>query len=173
VRGAEPLMVALRSTVEPGRRDPSDAAWMLLLEVQRLLDRQADFEETGIQYCITYEVSPPSWEPPPPNMRLAGVSESPAAKPAEPLEWKGEIQGDGEAQFSRLAVAAQEGKLVVVDCRLLRRMAFSAGTTLLGHLLRLQQAGATVELRNVNSLVAALWSLLGVAAVAQVSIRRT
>ena len=55
-----------RRCVPPSSRaaaTASDAAWMLLLDVQRLLNRQADFEETGIQYCITYEVSPPSWEP--------------------------------------------------------------------------------------------------------------
>ncbi len=58
VLGVEQLLNPLRSAVEPGRRDTSDACWMLLLDVQRLLNRQVDFEEAGIQYCITYEVSP-------------------------------------------------------------------------------------------------------------------
>ena len=60
LQGADQLVTPLRAAVEAGRRDPSDAVWMLL-EVFRLLNRQHDFEETGIQYCITYEVSPPSW----------------------------------------------------------------------------------------------------------------
>ncbi len=37
VLGADQLITPLRAIVEPGRRDPSDAAWMLLLEVFRLL----------------------------------------------------------------------------------------------------------------------------------------
>lgn len=172
VRGAEQLLVALRSAVEPGRRDPSDAAWMLLLEVQRLLDRQADFEETGIQYCITYEVSPPSWEPPLPNIRVTGASDATAGRPADPLDWKGEILGDGEQFLARLTVAAASSRRLVVECRQLRRVAFTAGSALLGQLIRLQQSGVAVEFRNVNCLVAALWTLLGVSAVADVRTRR-
>ncbi len=174
VRGAEQLLVALRSAVEPGRRDPSDAAWMLLLEVQRLLDRQADFEETGIQYCITYEVSPPSWEPPMPNIRVSGgAGEASPGRPADPLDWKGEILGDGEQFLARLTTAAANSRRLVVECRQLRRVAFTAGSALLGQLIRLQQSGVAVEFRNVNCLVAALWTLLGVSAVADVRTRRS
>ena len=173
VRGAEQLLVALRSAIEPGRRDPSDAAWMLLLELQRLLDRQADFEETGIQYCITYEVSPPSWEPPYANIRVTGAVEAPAGRAVDPLDWKGEILGDGEQYLSRLAAASRDSKRLSVECRQLRRMAFPAATALLGQLIKLQQAGISVEFRNVNCLVAALWHLLGVSSVADVRVRRT
>jgi ABC-type transporter Mla MlaB component len=173
VRGAEQLLVALRSSVEPGRRDASDAAWMLLLEVQRLLDRQADFEETGIQYCITYEVSPPSWEPPMPNIRATGGGDPSAGRPPDPLDWRGEIAGDGEQYFGRLAAASRETRNISVECRQLRRVAFSASTGLLGQLIKLQQSGVSVEFRNVNVLIAALWQLLGVTSVCEVRIRRT
>jgi len=172
VLGAEQLMVGLRSSVEAGRRDASDAAWMLLLEVQRLLDRQADFEETGIQYCITYEVSPPSWEPPMPNIRVGGVSEVAVGRAPDPLDWRGEILGDGEQYMARLAAASRDTSRISVECRLLRRVAFSASTTLLGQLVKLQQAGVAVEFRNVNILIAALWQLLGVTSVCDVRIRR-
>ncbi len=174
IRGAEQLLVALRSTVEPGRRDHSDAAWMLLLEVQRLLDRQADFEETGIQYCITYEVSPPSWEPPLANIRLSGAGgDGPTGSGAAALEWKGEILGDGEQHLSRLAQAARESRRVAVECRQLRRVAFTAATSLLGQLVKLQQAGVSVEFRDVNCMVGALLQLLGVTAVADIRVRRS
>lgn len=177
LHGAEQLLVALRSAVEPGRRDPTDAAWMLLLEVQRLLNRQADFEETGIQYCITYEVSPPSWEPPLSNIRVEGAVDRPAvataaATAADPLNWKGEMMGDGEPFLGHLASAARTNRQVIIECRQLRRMAFSAGSALLGQLFRLQQGGINVEFRNVNCLVAALWQLLGVSAVCDVRVRR-
>jgi len=173
VRGAEQLLGALRAAVEPGRRDPSDAAWMLLLELQRLLDRQADFEETGIQYCITYEVSPPSWEPPYANIRVSGAVEAPSGRAVDPLDWKGELLGDGEQYLGRLTLAARDSKRLSVECRQLRRMAFPAATALLGQLIKLQQAGVSVEFRNVNCLVAALWHLLGVSSIADVRVRRT
>lgn len=175
--GLDPLCVALRATVEAGRRDGSDAAWMLLLEVLRLLGKQHEFEETGIEYCITFEVSPPSWEPAPLNMKVKSARAASAAPVAtagaDPFEWRGLIEAEGEPYFGRLAVAARSatGNLVV-ECRHLRRMAFSAASALLNLALRLQQSGVTLEFRNVNPLIGALLHLLGVTAVTTVHLRR-
>jgi anti-anti-sigma regulatory factor len=171
VLGAEQLLTPLRAAVEPGRRDSSDACWMLLLDVQRLLGRQVDFEETGIQYCITYEVSPPSWEPPSANIKTRASTEA-APTVLDPLDWRGDIAGDGEPVFSRLASAARQQSRLVVECRNLRRMGFSAASALLGQVIRLQQLGTTVEFRNVNALVGALLQLLGISAMAEVQLRR-
>jgi anti-anti-sigma regulatory factor len=173
ILGAEQLLNPLRAAIEPGRRDASDAAWMLLLEVQRLLGKQNDFEETGIQYCITFEVSPPSWEAPPPNLKTRAAPAAPAAAAAaDPLDWRGVILGEGEPHFGRLAAVARTEKNLSVDCLYLRRMAFSAASALLGVLIRLQQGGASIEFRNVNCLVAELFKLLGISAVATVQPRR-
>lgn len=179
IAGVEQLLAPLRALVEPGRRDASDAAWMLLLEVLRLLGRQTEFEETGIQYCITFEVSPPQWEPPPPNIKV-GEAIAATAEPAVPaapaeeaaLAWRGVIEGEGEPWFGRLALEARHQKRLTVEALQLRRMAFSAGSALLTLLMRLQQAGVTVEFRNVNPLLGALFHLLGITAVAGVQLRR-
>ncbi len=171
VLGAENLLNPLRAAIEPGRRDSSDACWMLLLDVQRLLGRQADFEETGIQYCITYEVSPPSWEPASLNIKT-GATKQAAPSNEDPLDWRGEILGDGEALFGRLAALARSQSRLVVECRHLRRMGFSAASALLGQVIRLQQIGTTVEFRNVNALVGALLQLLGISTMAEVQLRR-
>jgi anti-anti-sigma regulatory factor len=171
VQGAEQLLNPLRAAIEPGRRDSSDACWMLLLDVHRLLDRQNDFEEIGIQYCITYEVSPPSWEPFAANIKTrALVAAAPSA--VDPLDWRGDITADGQPLFGRLMAGARPQGRLVVECRHLRRMAFSAASALLGHVIKLQQLGTTVEFRNVNPLVGALLQLLGIAAVAEVQLRR-
>ena len=170
VQGAEQLLNPLRAAIEPGRRDNSDACWMLLLDVHRLLNRQNDFEETGIQYCITYEVSPPSWEPFAINIKTRTLT---AAVPVlDPLDWRGDIAADGEPLFGRMMAGARSQPRLVVECRHLRRMAFSAASALLGHVIKLQQLGTTVEFRNVNPLVGALLQLLGVSAVAEVQLRR-
>jgi ABC-type transporter Mla MlaB component len=173
VLGADQLITPLRAAVEPGRRDQSDAAWMLLLEVFRLLNRQHDFEETGIQYCITYEVSPPSWEPPPPSLKTRAAT--PADKPIEVddgMQWRGTVRGNGEPQFGRLLVEAKTEKRLAVDCTYLKRIEFATATSLLTLLTKLRQGGATIEFRNVNHLIAALFSLLGVDMVADVQLRR-
>jgi anti-anti-sigma regulatory factor len=181
VAGVESLLNPLRAAVEPGRRDSSDAAWMLLLEVLRLLMRQDDFEETGIQYCITFEVSPPSWEPPPVNLKTSAAVAATAASASaaalveassSPLDWRGAIDAEGEPYVGRLALEARTQTQLSVEFRLLRAMAFSAASALLSQLMRLHAAGVVVEFRNVNPLVAALFHLLGVTSVAQVHVRR-
>ena len=175
VMGADQLLTPLRAAVEAGRRDPSDAVWMLLLEIFRLLNRQHDFEETGIQYCITYEVSPPSWEPPPPNLktRAAQPQVAPVADAVvDGLQWRGTLRGEGEPHFGRLLSQAKIDKQIVVDCTFLKRVEFATATAMLAMLTKIRQGGSTVEFRNVNYLIAALFSLLGIDAVAQVQLRR-
>lgn len=176
VQGVEQLVTPLRAACEAGRRDASDAGWMLLLEVFRLLGRQHDFDETGIQYCITYEVSPPSWEPPPPNLKIRGatmVAPGATATADDPYTWRGVIDAEGEPHFGRLAAEARANKELKVDCGQLKRMGFSAASALLGLVMKLQQGGAAVEFQNVNYLVGALFQLLGITAVASVQLRRT
>ncbi|MFZ5540219.1 MAG: STAS domain-containing protein [Pseudomonadota bacterium] len=177
VQGAEQFINPLRAAIEPGRRDASDAGWMLLLEVFRLLGRQDDFDETGIQYCITFEVSPPSWEPAPPNMKTRAAAPAAAATTAvssdDPLAWHGVIEAEGEPFFGRLAALARVHKELAVDCGQLRRMAFSAASALLTLVMKLQQGGSTVEFRDVNVMVGALFQLLGITTVAAVQLRRS
>lgn len=176
ILGAEQLINPLRAVIEPGRRDASDAAWMLLLEVLRLLGRQNEFEETGIQYCITFEVSPPQWEPSPPNLKVGPASATvlePAAPIVDgPLVWRGVIEGEGEPWFGRLIQEAKQNKELSVDAMQLRRMAFSAASSLLTLVMKLQPSGVAVQFRNVNPLVSALFHLLGITAVASVHSRR-
>ena len=173
LQGADQLVTPLRAAVEAGRRDPSDAVWMLLLEVFRLLNRQHDFEETGIQYCITYEVSPPSWEPAPPNLKTrAAVPQAVAPEAVDGLSWRGTLRGEGEPHFARLMAASRIDKRLVVDCMYLKRVEFSTATGMLAMVTKVRQNGASIEFRNVNYLIGALFALLGVDAVAQVQLRR-
>jgi ABC-type transporter Mla MlaB component len=174
VQGVEQLLTPLRGAVEAGRRESSDAAWLLLLEVLRLLGRQDDFDETGIQYCITFELSPPSWEPPPANLKARAASSArPAAGPTlNPLDWRGVIAAESEQLFNRLLAESRTNKHLSVECMQLRRMAFASGSSLLTHVMKLRQAGASVEFRNVNALINALFHLLGISALSTVQQRR-
>jgi ABC-type transporter Mla MlaB component len=173
--GAAHFAGVLAQMVESGRRDPSDALWMLLLEVLRMLDRQDAFEEAAIQYCITFEVSPPSWEPPLANLKVAPASSAPAAGAAAPtgtpMELRGTVDGEGEPHFSRLVAAAKNQPEIVIDCGRLRRLTFSAGSALVGTLRKIRQGGSAVELRNVSALVTALLHLLGITSIATVQSR--
>ncbi|HEY1092291.1 MAG TPA: hypothetical protein VGE47_14455, partial [Burkholderiaceae bacterium] len=52
----------LRELTPVSERDADEAYWMLRLEALRLVNRPDQFDEAAIDYCVTYEVSPPSWE---------------------------------------------------------------------------------------------------------------
>ena len=61
---------------------------------------------------------------------------------------------------------------LVVDCMYLKRVEFSTATGMLAMVTKVRQNGATIEFRNINYLIGALFALLGVDAVAQVQLRR-
>ncbi len=186
IEGAENLADKLIAAVEVGRRDASNAVWMLLLEIYRILGRQAAFEETSIDYCVTYEVSPPSWEPPSSKFRLgdvpAAVPEMPAATPVDevdPMELagdavalSGDLLGKAEAELNRLGNFAAEHRKIVVDCTRLRRVDFTAAGVLLNWAVGAQSANKTVEFREVSNLVAALLAVMGLHEVASIERRR-
>ncbi len=51
----------IASTPSNDRNVPQNA-WKLRMEVLRATHRADDFELTALDYCVTYEVSPPSWD---------------------------------------------------------------------------------------------------------------
>ena len=60
--GAEALDKALQSHTESGNRNVNPGYWRLRMEVLRVMHRPDEFELVALDYCVTYEVSPPSWE---------------------------------------------------------------------------------------------------------------
>ncbi len=61
--GARHLDTLLQGATPSGERSVSQAWWLLRMVVLRILRRPDDFELVALNYCVTYEVSPPSWEP--------------------------------------------------------------------------------------------------------------
>ncbi len=185
IEGAENLVEKLMAALEVGRRDPSNAVWMLLLEMYRVLGRQAAFEETSIDYCVTYEVSPPSWEPPSSKFRISDAPavpvEAAVVAPVEldPIELSGDavslsgdLLGKAEAELQRLANFAAEHRKIAVDCTRLRRVDFTAAGVLLNWAVGAQSANKTIEFREVSNLVAALLAVMGLHEVASIERRR-
>jgi ABC-type transporter Mla MlaB component len=66
--GAAELAEKIRAILMVGRRDETEAPWLLLLELLRLLNRESEFEENSIDYCVTFEVSTPALESPQDNV---------------------------------------------------------------------------------------------------------
>ncbi|MGH6627284.1 MAG: STAS domain-containing protein [Burkholderiaceae bacterium] len=60
--GGDGLDDVLRAATPPGDKSVSQALWRLRMEALRLMNRGDEFELAALNYCVTYEVSPPSWE---------------------------------------------------------------------------------------------------------------
>ena len=171
VAGADHLIAVLRPMLAIGERGAGEAPWLLLLELLLVMNREKDFEETAMDYCVTFEVSPPSFEAPArAAVKLsAGAGEDArtgAAASGDRFLLPGLMEGDSAPLLAAIdAYAGQHGSLVL-DCSRLARIDYTAATALAAR-LRLLAADRhgerrSIELRDLNHLVAALLRLLGV-----------
>ncbi|MGV8803606.1 MAG: STAS domain-containing protein [Polaromonas sp.] len=60
-KGAAQLREVLCSATPSGEPETLQLWWLLRLEVLRVMHRPDEFELAALDFCITYEVSPPSW----------------------------------------------------------------------------------------------------------------
>jgi ABC-type transporter Mla MlaB component len=165
VVAAAELAEQIRAIIAVGRRDDTEAPWLLLLELLQLLNREKDFEETSMDYCVTFEVSPPSFSAPHKVATAAKqhVSASPDRFMLPPV-----IETGLDALLASISAYADQYQTLVFDCSRLARVDFGAANQLQGKLQALAQDGKKIEFRDVNHLVAALLRLLGYADLARI-----
>ncbi|MDB5882753.1 MAG: hypothetical protein JWP43_2631 [Ramlibacter sp.] len=60
--GSENLEKVLKNATPSSDKDVNPALWKLRMEVLRVMHRPDEFELVALDYCVTYEVSPPSWD---------------------------------------------------------------------------------------------------------------
>lgn len=166
--GRDIVGALVQERVETGRAEDSEC-WLLLLELCQLQGQQEAFDEVAINYAITFEVSPPSWEP----KRIA----APEPEPELVLESAGNdvafdayvIRGDVKsARFADLTSHAELHDPVILDCSELNRMDFISAGALLNVLTTVRRTGKQIVFRHPNHLVAELLRVVGLKAVATV-----
>ena len=164
--GREALGALVQGCVEVGRAEER-ACWLLLLELCQLQGRQDAFEEVAINYAVTFEESPPSWE----TTRVAAPEpEIPAEVPAS-----GEmgdvylLQGEVKAsRFADIASFAESRDAVQIDCSGLKRLDFISAGALLNALTSIRRSGKKIVFLHPNYLVAELLCIVGLTAVATI-----
>lgn len=60
-KGAEALQTTLLIATPVGDNTVDTVWWRLRLEVLRVLGMQEAFDDAAMDYCVTYEISPPAW----------------------------------------------------------------------------------------------------------------
>ena len=63
-RSSDTLERVLRLYTVSGAKEHGQAPWRLRLDAMRVLGLQDEFELVALDYCVTFEVSPPAWQDP-------------------------------------------------------------------------------------------------------------
>lgn len=184
VSGVDALHRAARAAIEVGRRDESDAIWRAALLALRLRGDQQGFDDLAIDYCVTFEISPPAWEPMPARFRNAaqggqrrdpggaretGATDARQARAeADSFALRGELTGLIATELSALRAHAGSRSQVSICCRKLVRLDFVAAGELLNELVALAAQGKVALFDQPSAIVEALLSVMGIAELAEV-----
>ena len=157
----------LESRVSRGVAEGGDF-WLMLLEIYQSQGQQERFEDLAIDYAVTFEISPPSWE----EKRVAAPLASPAAAlvPDEHSTPEAYVaQGDIKAsRFADLATFIEMHNPVFIDCSSLTRIDFISAGALLNVLSSAKRSGKHIIFRHPNHLVAELFAVVGLKAIADI-----
>jgi hypothetical protein len=193
----ERLFHVLQEAAPTGVRDADPSFWLTRLDALRLANRADQFDEAAIDYCVTYEVSPPSWEPArcrvhishsglstrtPPMSMVSEVStsfmESAQADDAgggvevAHVELSGQLVGDIGATLTRLQGQLGAAPVVSVSCARLIRVDFIAAGDLLNWVLSRRNESRVVHFVDAHRLVALFLGAMGINEHAKVQVRK-
>jgi hypothetical protein len=192
------LFQVLAESAPTGVRDADPAFWLTRLDALRLANRADQFDEAAIDYCVTYEVSPPSWEPTrctvhiggnasnmrdPPMSMVSDVStsfyESSLADDAASggveaahVELSGQLIGDISATMAKLQSQVGEAPIVSVSCARLIRVDFIAAGDLLNWVLAQRGESRNVQFVDAHRLLALFFGAMGINEHAKIQVRK-
>jgi hypothetical protein len=181
-QAADKLFEVLQEAAPVGVRDADPAFWLMRLDALRLVNRPDQFDDVAIDYCVTYEVSPPSWEPTRCTVRVSGPSSNTRSAilssvgdvstsimddgkgevAVTSLEISGQLAGDQGALLAHLDQRLGDSKLVRICCALLIRVDFVAAGDLLNWVIAKRAEGRQVTFFDVNRLVALMFGAMGI-----------
>ena len=160
------LGLALAEALKRGR-EAGEGAWLLSLELLQWTNDLATFEDRAVDFAVTFELSPPSWEP---ALVPAAAAEAPSKRrgtgvdPGDPeiLKWSGVLAGSLAPQLGKLADSAHDKALVAVDMSEVERIDFVCAGALLNVITRIETQRKAVQFVGASPIIRALLLLLGV-----------
>ena len=191
----ERLFAVLQEAAPTGVRDADPAFWQVRLDALRMTNRADQFDETAIDYCVTYEVSPPSWESARCVVRISGsnqgttqpplsvvsdvsttfeesqVSDDPQVVQVSKVELSGQLVGDIAATLQKLDGQLGGAKIVNVSCAKLIRVDFIAAGDLLNWVLARRAENRSVSFVDAHRMVALFFGAMGINEHANVKVR--
>ena len=200
--GFEALDRALQSRTPSGNKSVEPFWWRLRMDALRILRLQDDFELAALDYCVTFEVSPPPWQDARCELiqrgfgstllldfsrsseaggpvlatdflHAATVHAGVESLPASRVELNGEILGDAAQALDDLQAGLKGADRLVISCSRLIRVDFSAAGSILNWVAVRESEGCHVQFRDVPRLVAAFFNVIGINEHARVVVRKS
>ncbi|WP_137938492.1 hypothetical protein [Chitinivorax sp. B] len=167
--GGNKLTDWLQNQIEMMRKvDAEIPYWLLLLEMYLAQGQQETFENLAVDYAVTYEVSPPSWESSAqPAMTLEEAEEEATLEPvqqqaADIFYMHGALTDRNSGQLRELTDFAANHAQVLIDATSLSRVDFISAGNLLNTLMPMVTIGKPVVFDHVNALIYALFRIMGI-----------
>ena len=170
--GESRLLAFLERFCQAGKIETDAAAWALLFDVYRTLDLKDRFEEAAVNYAVTFEVSPPSWESQPGAQAKGSAVLQPVEAADQALILSGELSGAGETLAKELQDWAGANKMLIIDMSQATRVDLVTAGLMLNVLSKLQETGTTIQIRGANELIRALFGVTGLSRVARIIPRK-
>ena len=151
----EGVIRRLRSRLVAGEAQNA-RSWLLLLELLQRYGTQEEFEQCAIDFAVTFERSPPSWE-------VVTAPSLLATKSAAPVDDAHYLSGEiKNSRFDDLVAVLNLQENVVLDFSGVRRLDFFSAGQLVNRLSPLKGSGREVTIRSPNHLVAELMAVVGI-----------
>ncbi|MDM0045238.1 STAS domain-containing protein [Variovorax dokdonensis] len=174
--GAGRLLDVLAKATPVGNRNMDVMWWQLRLAVLRATHESDQYELAALNYCITYEVSPPPWADPRGSFTAVDAPEPPPLPALEEAGRSqqgliGNVSGDCQSELQRLDAAMARSGSTLVSCAALLRVDLEAARTLIDWVAQHEMSGRRVEFVDAHRLVATFLQVVGVTDHADVSLR--
>jgi hypothetical protein len=180
------LLKCLHEATPHGVRGADPVYWQLRLDVLRMTNRPDQFDETAIEYCMTYEVSPPSWESAQCRVRLSSAASStllPSMSMVSEVttgfveshllddavlvqvasvELSGQLIGDIGPLLQSMTDQLGAAPMINVSCSKLIRVDFIAAGDLLNWVLARREENRTVRFVDAHRLLALFFGAMGI-----------
>ena len=191
----ERLLTVLQESAPTGMRDADPVFWLTRLDALRLANRPDQFDEAAIDYCVTYEVSPPSWEPARCKVSIteeghstrgpwsavsdlstsfmeSSLVEDAAGIEIAQVELAGQLVGDISLTLNKIHTDLGTAPVINVSCTRLIRVDFIAAGDLLNWVLTRRQEDRAVHFVDAHRLVALFFGAMGINEHAKVQVRK-
>jgi hypothetical protein len=192
--GGERFFSVLNNATPTSVRDVDPAFWRLRLDALRMANRPDQFDEAAIDYCVTYEVSPPSWEGARCHVRVSGTGNTGTSQISVisdvstnfhesillddksgpnvgTVELSGQLVGDIGETLKKMDQQLGAASIVNVSCGRLIRVDFIAAGDLLNWVLARRSENRSVRFIEAHRLVALFFGAMGINEHAQVRVR--